>query len=123
MIFTSGANDIAAAADTRYLTPGWSPITATTTVFEIRATASVTFFGMRVRHNTPSADPTTIDYRLRVNGVDTALVVTLAGNAFDGSNLVDDASVDAGDLVALVAVKGIPIATGLLNVIVTFEAE
>ena len=29
----------------------------------------------------------------------------------------------AGDLVALVAVKGIPIATGLLNVIVTFEAE
>jgi len=123
MMFFAGTNDIATPADTRYLTPGWSPVTASTTVFEIEATDSVTLQNMRVRHNTPSADPTTIDYRLRINGVDTALTVTLAGNASSGSNLVDAVSAEPGDLIALVAVKGAIIVSGLLNVIVTMEAE
>jgi hypothetical protein len=119
-IVTFGANDIGKPADTRYLTPGVSLVTAPTTAIGFIAPRSSALTSMRVRHNTPSSDSTVIDYHLRVNGVN-KITVQLACNASTASNAVDIADLLVGDLVECVAVKPGVIATGKLNVSISVE--
>jgi hypothetical protein len=56
---------------------------------------------MRVLHSTPLASPDNPTYTLVVNGVDTALTVTLNTGATSGSNLVDVVNVGATDQISL----------------------
>lgn len=118
-MMTWAANDIGTPAETRYLTYGFSAVTAPMAAVGIRAERIATYRQMRVRHNSPSADPVTIRYRLRVNGVDTSLFVDLAGSGTDGSNSFDEIDIFPGDLVELLAVKALTITSGLLNATVT----
>jgi hypothetical protein len=52
---------------------------------------------MRVQHSTPVVSADDIIYTLVVNGVDTALTVTLNTNGASASNLVDVLEVGATD--------------------------
>lgn len=116
-----GSTDIGILADTRALPCGYSLVAAGLTAPGFRETRERVYSQMRVRHNTPSIDTTAISYRLRVNGVDSLLVVSLAGDASDGSNLVDEVDVLPGDLVVVVAVKALEILSGALTVLVSVE--
>lgn len=118
-----GAVDIDTPADTRYLPIGFSLVTAPATAIGFRADAEATCLRMRVRHNTPSADATTVTYTLYVNGVATAVAVTLAANASDGSNTADDADIFPGDLIELRALKNGVLTTGVIGPFVSVGIE
>jgi hypothetical protein len=80
---------------------------------------------MFVRQNAApaGANANTVSYRLRVNGVDTALVVSRAANAGIGtsSNVTDTVTIAQGDRIALVAVKALGIGNGSLEILVAVE--
>jgi hypothetical protein len=67
---------------------------------------------MRVRHNIVGASVNLIVYTLRVNAVATALSVSLAANATDGSNTATVVSVVAGDLLDVIVTKAIALGGG-----------
>jgi hypothetical protein len=120
-MLTWGANDIGMEADTRYIKPGFAAVSAQISALGIRATSIATLRQFRVKHNTPSSDVTTVEYRVKINGVNTSMVVTLACNAADGSDLVNEADVFVGDLIEVVAIKALAISTGVLDVAITLE--
>lgn len=122
---TFGADSIAAAADTRYLTQGYDSVTAGTGVLEFGAPRAGTIKNMFVRwNNAPGgANANAVSVRLRKNGVDTLLVVSRAANAGVGqsSNLVNAIAVAQGDRIAIVCVKALAIGSGVLNPYVSVE--
>jgi hypothetical protein len=124
-ILTWGNSSIAAAADTRFLRPGFDSVTAGTVGVGFQSPRGGTFKNMFVRTNAApgAANANVVSYRLRINGVDSSLVVTRAANAGIGnsSNLVNSVVVAQGDLVQLVAVKAIAIGSGVLVPIVSME--
>lgn len=71
--------------------------TAPTTNLKNVVSRSLTLQNMRVRHNAPIGIGTNVVYTIVKNGSTTALTVTLADNAADGTNLSDTVSLAAGD--------------------------
>lgn len=114
-----GVYDLGGAAGTVWVQPGFEELAAEFS-YTFRATDFRTFHEMRVRHNTPSADPTMIQYRVRVNGVD-IYGVDLAGSATDGANTTGVADIFPGDLVAIVAIKTGALVSGFLSVSIEIE--
>jgi predicted transcriptional regulator len=76
---------------------------------------------MRVRQNNPAGNGNLIVYTVLVNGVATALAVSMASTALDGANLVSTAVVVAGDLLALRVTKAVQVGASPINDIVTLE--
>jgi len=118
-----GNSGLTASTTTRYLSPGCTDDTAHTTITEFRVTRAGTFSKMRVRHNTASGNGNSIVYTLLVNGVASALTVSMASTASDGSDLVNTAAVAVGDLVSLQVTKAAGIASSPSDIVVSTEFD
>jgi hypothetical protein len=100
-----GCGDIGGSATDRYLYPGFDDDLAQVDVIQWRVPRNGTIRNLRVRINAVGAAATNVTYTLRVNGVPTALAVTIAANVADGSNLANSVVVSAGDLVDIIITK------------------
>jgi hypothetical protein len=76
---------------------------------------------MRVRQENPAGNGNPIVYTLRVNGVDSALAVSILSTAQDGSDLVDTVAVVAGNEIDIRVTKAAVIAASPMNIMVTME--
>lgn len=116
-----GANSIASTTVTRYLYPGFGNATADTNAIQFRVPRAGTFRNMRVYHNIPAGNGNPIVYTLRVNGIPSALSVSMASTASDGSNLVTTVAVVAGALVSLEITKAASIGSSPVDVLASLE--
>lgn len=91
-----GRGSVAATTVTRYLTPGFDDTLAPTSPVACDVVRAGNLRNMRVRHNTPAGNGAAIVYTLRVNGVATALSVSLASTSAAGSDTVNSIAVAAG---------------------------
>lgn len=119
--FLFGNTSVSGTNVTRYLSPGNIDSLAPTTPVQFRVPRAGVLRNLRVRHNTPDGNGLAIVYTVRVNGVDTALSVSIASTTLDGSNLVSTAAVAAGDLIDIKISKAASIGASPLDVIATFE--
>lgn len=121
--FLFGANTLASSTTTRYLWPGYQDSQALTTPVQFRMPFACTLTQFRVRHNTAAGNGNNVVYTVRQNGTATALVVTMASTASDGSDLTDSAAFAAGDLVDIQVTKASGIGTSPSYIIASLEAH
>jgi hypothetical protein len=120
-VLSWGGGSIAASTATRYLSPWWDTGIAPLSPVQWRSPRTGTVRSLRIRHNTPTGNGNDIVYTLRVNGVATALTVTVASTSADGSDLVNSVAVAPGDLLDIEVTKATTIVDGLLGVVATAE--
>ncbi|MDX1421547.1 MAG: hypothetical protein R3322_00315 [Kiloniellales bacterium] len=120
---TWGNNSVGAAADTRYLTPGRSTTTASTSpIFTQSVPRAGTIINLRVLTNDSVGNGNSVVYTLHVNGAPSALTASLAtGAPGQASDLVNAVDVAAGDSISMVATKALTIGNGSIDVQVTVE--
>lgn len=113
-----GNTSIAAAADTRFLSPGFTSQTAqTTSNSAFRATRAGSLRNFRVRHNAAVGNGNSVVYDVRINGAPQGLGLSLASGAIgDASDLVTALPVAAGDLIEVTATKAAGIGSGGVDV-------
>lgn len=116
-----GASRVGSTVTTRYLTPGYDNGLAQTIPTQIRAARAGALQNLRVRHNVPAGNGSPIVYTLRVNGVASALVVSLASTSADASDLVATVAVAAGDLLDFEVTKGSSIGRSPTDIVATVE--
>jgi len=116
-------NNISSGADTRVIPAGYDNAAINTqTPKGYNAPRAGTFRNLFVRYNTANGNGASADYTLRVNGVLTALTVSLATGAIgSASNLVSSVAVAQGDLIEMVVTKAVSIGSGVLEVFVSAE--
>lgn len=103
-----------AASETKFLGP-WTGDSAEATGFvRFRATRAGVLRNLRVEAVT-SPGANNITFTVRINGVDSALVVVLTGSTV-GSNVADAPAVAAGDLITIKAVASAGITTTTVSV-------
>ena len=113
-----GNTSIAAAADTRFLTPGFTNQTAQTSSIGAVGLRSGVLRSFRVRHNSANGNGNNVVYDVRVNGVPQGLGLTLASGAIGGAaDLVTAIAVPAGALLEVTASKALGIGSGGLDVV------
>lgn len=122
-VLSWGAGNIAATTTTRFLWPGYESELAQTAAVQLRMVRPGTVRNLRIRHNTPAGNGNAIVYTVRVNGVATAIAVSLASTAVDGSDLVDAVRVAAGDLVDIRVTKALGIGSGTLSASATLAFD
>lgn len=120
-VLTWGNNGVAGTTTTRFLSPWYDEDTAQTVVISWRIPRAGTIRNMRVRHNILAGNGNAIVYTLLVNGVATALSVSLASTAADGSDLVDAIAVVAGDLVAVRVTKAASTVQSPTDIVASME--
>jgi hypothetical protein len=122
---TWGDGNLGSSADTRLLHPSYNALSTATTVgnaVEWVAPRGGTLRNMFVRHNTANGNGTNVVYTVFVNGVATAITVTLATGAIgQASDLVNSVVIVQGDVVNITAVKAVSIANGNLQSIAVME--
>lgn len=101
-----GNSGVSGTTTTRYLTPFFDDSLAKTSPTQFRVTRAGTIRKLRIRHNSPAGNGNNIVYTLRVEGVATALSVTMASTDTDGSDLVNSVAVNAGDRLDIEVTKG-----------------
>ena len=118
-----GAGDLSNTATARYLFPSYVDDLAQTDVITWRVPRNATIKNMRVRIEVPAGTSTTaLTFTFQVNGVNTALAVTMAANAADGSNLANSVVLSAGDRVSVEVTKaGTITGTKPYDITVSFE--
>jgi len=116
-----GADSVGTSVTTRYLTPGYEDGLAQTVPIQIRAVRAGTLQKLRVRHNITAGNGNPIVYTLRVNGVATALTVSLASTVADGSDLVNTVAVAAGDLLDFRVTKAAGVVASPADIVATVE--
>lgn len=119
--FIFGAGNVASTTATRYLFPGYSESLAQTTAIQFRVVRAGFLQNMYVRHNVPNGNNNAIVYTVRINGVGTALSVSLGSNTADGNDLVNVVGVSAGDLVDVEVTKAAGVAQSPRDVMVSVE--
>jgi hypothetical protein len=119
--FIFGANGIATSTTARFLAPGYQDTNAETSRTAFRAPRDGTLRNARVRIESPGTGASTITYTLRVNGVSTALVVSMANTANDGSDLVNQVAILAGDLIAVRVTKSASLGNSPTNIVWSME--
>ena len=121
-LFLFGASNIATTTTTRFLWPSFENETAPTTAIQFRVPSACTLRSLRVRHNTGAGNGGNVVYTVRKNSVATALVVTMASTANDGSDLSNTVAFAAGDLLDIQVTKAAAIGTSPTNIMATLEA-
>lgn len=94
-----GNGSLSATTTTRYLTPSWDSATAPLAAndIEIDVVGPGVIFQPRVRHNTPAGNGNAIVYTVQVDGVSTALTLSLASTGTDVADLTGtEVAVSAG---------------------------
>lgn len=102
---TWGMDQISETTTTRYLSPGYGYGLANISETFWPAPADGELSLLYMTHTDLGAAPEPIVYTVMVGGVATSLAVTLNANASSGSNLVNTASVLAGQRVSIRATK------------------
>lgn len=100
-----GVDNVQAGTTTRYMPNGYSVAAAPANPLQYRIPKAGTLRDLRVRHNNPQGNGNPIVYTVRVNGVATAIVVSLASTGVDGSDLANSAAVAVGDLIDIEVTK------------------
>jgi hypothetical protein len=118
-----GNDNIAASPTTRYLVSGWDALLAPTAPRRYRVARAGTLSEMRAHHNAPGGNGNTVTYTLTVNGVPTALTVSMASTAADGTDLANSVAVAAGDLLGIEVTKGAAIGSGNIRSSVTLRFD
>ena len=116
-----GDDVVGTTTTTRYLTPGYDNGLSETISTQIRIIRAGTLQNMRVRHNTTAGNGNSIVYTLRVNGVGSALGVSLASTTVDGSDLASTVAVSAGDLLDIEVTKASVVGASPSNITATVE--
>lgn len=121
-----GAIDIGAAADSQFLRPGFGATSSPTDDFQM----PIPFVGassvrcLFVRHNLANGNGENVVYTVFVNGVATALTVTLrAGVVGQVSDMVNSVAVVQGDRVSVQATKPLAIGAGTMSVTVSLVID
>lgn len=122
-VLTWGNETIASAADARYLSPGHDMGTASlVNDAQIPAPRAGTLRNLFARHNSAAGNGNAVVYTVFVNGVATALTVSLATGAVgQASDLVNTIAVVQGARISLQASKAVPIGGGNIDVQVSVE--
>lgn len=105
--FFFGANGLPCDGATRYLVPGYGDGDAPTTPRDLLAPANGTLSAFRV---STVGSEVAADIYVRINGVNSALLVTLDASV-DGADLSHEVAVSAGDRISVAAVTA-PISSG-----------
>jgi hypothetical protein len=116
-----GNGGITTTTTTRFLTPGFAPSNAQTTAIQFRVPFSGTIRNLRVHFNAAGTGANLIVFTVRVNGVASALSVSMAANATDGSDLANIVTVAAGDLVDVRVTKAVAIGGTPGDIMATLE--
>lgn len=116
-----GASSVSATTTTRYLWPWYEDSLAQTAPVQIRAPRAMTIRNLYIRHNTPAGNGNNIVYTLRVNGVASALTVTLASTSNNGADTTRSVVVNAGDLLDIAVTKAASVGTAPTGVTATLE--
>jgi hypothetical protein len=98
-------------------------LASTTDIYRIRVTRAGTLQNLVVMQNTPSTASGTVTYTVNVNGVSSALTVTIAGNVTTGQDFVHTVSVNQGDQLTLQVTKTASVSPAVSQVIVTVELQ
>lgn len=117
-----GNQVITNTAVTRYLTPGFMA-NAGTSPIQLAVPFNCTAKNMFVFVGTPAGNGGNITYKLRVNSVGTALLVTIPSTTASGNNVTDTVSLTAGDRIDLECSKAIDVATGPTFPLVSIELD
>jgi hypothetical protein len=120
-VLSWGNNSVAATTTTRFLSPWYEDALAQTAAIQWRVPRAGTLRNLRVRHNITAGNGNLIVYTVRVNGVATLLLVSLASTAADGSDLVNAVVVAAGDLVDVVVTKAASVGTSPNDIVADLE--
>lgn len=118
-----GNNNISATTTTRFLTPGYGDVTAQTTTTQQVVPTDGVLRNFRVKQNSPSGNGNSSVYTVRVNGVATSIVVTLASTAMEGSDVVNTAAVSAGDKVDVRVTKAVTIGSSPTDIAASLEVR
>jgi hypothetical protein len=118
-----GVDSIAAAADSRFLSPGYQFATAPLADnMQMPMPRAGVLRRLHVRHNAAGGNGVAVTYTVLVNGIATAIVVVLATGAIgQASDLVNAVAVVIGDRVSVRATKPASIGGGNINVSATVE--
>lgn len=116
-----GNSGVSGTTTTRYLTPFVDDTLAKTSATQFRVIRAGVLQKLRVRHNIPAGNGNNIIYTVRVAGVATALAVTMASTATDGSDLVNLVAVNDGDLLDIEVTKAVSIGTSPSDIVAVLE--
>jgi hypothetical protein len=118
-----GGGTASPPAAPHFLDPGYSgSATAPTTEVKMVVPYAGTLRNLFIKHNAPTGATTeTLTYTVRVNGADTALVVTLGPDDAEASNTVDSVAVAQGDDVSIKIGRSASIGTGNIEAVATLE--
>ena len=119
--FVFGSGNVSATTTTRYLSPGFDPGTSPTSPPAFRVPRAGTLRNLYLRQNTTAGNGNNIVYTLRVNGVATALAVTIASTTQQAANTTNTVAVVAGDRIDVEITKAASVGTGPSDVTAVME--
>jgi len=118
--FEFGASGVGVTTTTRYLVPGYTPNTAPIIAATIRMVRAGTLKNLRVQHNLTGTGGAIV-YTVHVNGVATALTVSVNAGSTTGADTTHSVTVSSDDRVDLVVTKASSITLSPTNVAATVE--
>ena len=121
--FVFGNDSVGSDPSARFLDPGYgNNSTAPTVGISIIVPRGGTLRNLFVRHHAATSSANTVTYTVQVNGVDTALVATLAANVVaTASNTVDTIVVAQGDRITVKVTKSGTVGAGSLKAVASME--
>ena len=111
---------VATTTTTRFLDPGYNQSAAGTTTVPYAAPSAGKIKNLRITQ-LAGVGAGLVVYTLTVNGVATALSVSIAATATTGSDLVNSIAVAAGDLIAFQVTKAVAITTTPTRIVASAE--
>jgi hypothetical protein len=104
------------------MTPGFGDVMiASVTRIDLRVPFACTLSNLRVRQNLPNGNGMNLTYTITKNGALTALAVTMASTASDGSDLVNSVAFAAGELVDIQINKAADISHSPNDIVASVE--
>jgi hypothetical protein len=118
-----GAGQVGSSTTSRYLFPCYSDSLAQTTVIQVRVPRAGTLKNFYVRHNITAGNGNPIVYTIRINGVGSALTVSLNSTTADGNDLANTVGVAKGDLIDVIITKAAAVGASPRDVTVSVELD
>jgi hypothetical protein len=117
-----GNGSVAATTTTRFLSAGFDSALASTTEIPVPIATAGVLRNLYVRHNVAVGNGNAIVYTVMVNGVATALTLSLVTGAVgQASDLANTVAVVAGDRVSIRVTKAASVGTAQTDVTASFE--
>jgi hypothetical protein len=118
-----GAGSLASSTTTRYLFPGYDDTLGQTSAVQIVAPYTGTLRNLYVRHNVTAGNGNPLVYTVRINGVASALLVSLASTSLQGFNVVNSVAVVAGDRIDIEVTKAASVASSPTDITATIDLQ